>query len=137
MTQSKEKQSQVYPAQFVAFEPDGEVQSFSTIGLVLDIPLCISVELGRADTTVKQVLELGPGSIMELDKTVGQPVDMLVNNRLFARGEVVVVDENFAIRISNIVSPLSRGGALDDLASERPEKAPEGEQTKGEPEEEG
>lgn len=116
----------VHPAQFAAFKPAAEVQSLSGMELLLDIPLRISVELGRAETTVKGVLELGLGSIIELNKIVGEPVDMLVNGRPFARGEVVVVEENFAIRITDILSPSSYGASLNGLSAELDDKKQEG-----------
>ena len=110
---------QVYSAQFATFKSGLEVQALSSMELLLDIPLRISVELGRAETTVKGVLDLGPGSIIELNKMVGEPVDMLVNGRLFAQGEVVVVEENFAIRITDILS-LNGNGTSPNGPSSHP-----------------
>ena len=75
------------------------------MGLVLDIELPIAIELGRTSMLIRDVVKLAPGSIVELDKLSGEPVDVLVNGRLFARGEVVVVDENFAIRVTELVMP--------------------------------
>ena len=65
------------------------------------------MELGRSHQENPEVLELGPGSVVELDKLAGEPVDILVNNKLFARGEVVVIDENFGVRITDILSIAS------------------------------
>jgi len=76
--------------------------------LLLDIYVQITVELGRTNIKVKDVLGLGEGSILELNKPASEPVDLLVNNRLVARGEVVVIDENFGARVTNIVSPMER-----------------------------
>ncbi|GGL44045.1 flagellar motor switch phosphatase FliY [Sporolactobacillus putidus] len=76
--------------------------------LLMDIPLDVSVELGHTQKTVKEVLELGPGSIIELDKLAGEPIDILVNQKYVAKGEVVVVDENFGIRITEIQNHLDR-----------------------------
>jgi flagellar motor switch protein FliN/FliY len=70
------------------------------------------VELGRSSLTVEEILELGPGSVVELNKLAGEPVDILVNDRLIARGEVVVVDENFGVRITEIISPRQRVNAI-------------------------
>ena len=70
----------------------------------MDIPLAISVELGKAKCYVKDLLNLTIGSIVELDKLAGDPVDILVNGKLFAKGEVVVIDENFGVRIQEIVN---------------------------------
>lgn len=75
------------------------------MGLVLDIELPISIELGRTTMLIRDIIRLAPGSIVELDKLSGEPVDLYVNGRLFARGEVVVVDENFAVRLTEIISP--------------------------------
>jgi len=76
--------------------------------LLLDIYVQVTVELGRTIIKVKDVLGLGEGSILELNKPSNEPVDLLVNNRLIARGEVVVIDENFGARVTNIVSPMDR-----------------------------
>ncbi|MBU0509495.1 flagellar motor switch protein FliN [bacterium] len=75
------------------------------MGLVLDIELPLSIELGRTSMLIRDIIKLAPGSIVELDKLSGEPVDLLVNGRLFGRGEVVVVEENFAVRLTEIVSP--------------------------------
>ena len=70
--------------------------------------LRVTVELGRTKRSVKEILELSSGSIIELDKLAGEPVDILVNNRLIAKGEVVVIDENFGVRITDILSQADR-----------------------------
>jgi flagellar motor switch protein FliN len=80
----------------------------SNIDLLLDIPLQVTVELGRTTMAIKEILEIGIGSVIELKKLAGEPVDMFVNNKLIAKGEVVVIDENFSIRITSIVSPEER-----------------------------
>ena len=79
-----------------------------TLDLLLDVPLQITVELGQTQRTVRELLEMAPGTVVELDRLAGEPVDLLVNGRLIARGEVVVIDENFGIRITDIVSPGER-----------------------------
>lgn len=76
--------------------------------LILDIPLDVSVELGKVRMLVNSLLQLGQGSIIELDKPVGEPLEIYINNKLIARGEVVVVEEKFGIRVTDIVSPLER-----------------------------
>lgn len=76
--------------------------------LLLDVPLQLTVELGRTEKTVKEVLDLVPGSIFELDRVAGEPVDIYVNGKLVAKGEVVVIDENFGVRITDIVSVIDR-----------------------------
>jgi flagellar motor switch protein FliN/FliY len=81
----------------------------ASIELLMDVPLQISVELGRTRMNVRQVLELQSGSVVELDRLAGEPVDVVVNDRLMARGEVVVVDDKFGIRITEIVTNGRRG----------------------------
>jgi len=80
--------------------------------MILDIPLDVTVELGRVRMLIKDVLELSSGSIIELDRVAGEPVDLLVNGRLVAKGEVVVIEDNFGIRITEIVSPAERVAGL-------------------------
>ncbi len=82
--------------------------------LLFDVPLRVTVELGRTRMTLKQVLELSVGSLIELDKLTGEPVDILVNGKLIARGEVVVIDENFGVRITDIISPKERLYAFNE-----------------------
>jgi flagellar motor switch protein FliN/FliY len=82
----------------------------------MDIPLEISVELGRVRMFVKDVLDLGTGSIVELDKAAGEPVDVLVNGRLVAKGEVVVIEDNFGVRITEILTPQERLTRLAEVA---------------------
>lgn len=78
------------------------------LDLLLDVPLDVSVELGRNRMTIQDLLALGPGSVIELDKVAGEPLDILVNDRLVARGEAVVVNDKFGVRITDIVSPQER-----------------------------
>jgi flagellar motor switch protein FliN/FliY len=78
------------------------------IGLLLDVPLKLTVELGRTTKLVKEILALAPGSVVELDKLAGEAVDILVNEKLIAKGEVVVIDENFGVRITEIINPEER-----------------------------
>jgi flagellar motor switch protein FliN/FliY len=79
-----------------------------SMDLLFDVQLNLSVELGRTSIPVRDVLQLGPGSIVELDKLAGEPVDILVNGKLIARGEVVVVDENFGVRVTEIASQCEK-----------------------------
>lgn len=100
---------EVQQAQFASFEAPSLSQNESrNLNLLLDIPLQVTVELGRTKRTVKEILELTSGSIIELDKLAGEPVDILVNNRHVAKGEVVVIDENFGVRITDILSQAER-----------------------------
>jgi len=78
------------------------------LDFILDIPLKVSVELGRSQVVIKDLLQLGQGSVLELDKLAGEPLEVLVNGKLVARGEVVVVNEKFGIRLTDIISPLER-----------------------------
>jgi flagellar motor switch protein FliN/FliY len=78
------------------------------IEFLLDIPLTITVELGRTKMLVKDLLQLGQGSVIELDKIAGEPMEVLVNNKLVARGEVVVVNEKFGVRVTDIITPVER-----------------------------
>jgi len=72
------------------------------------VPLEVTVELGRTKKYIREILEFGPGSIIELDKLAGEPVDILVNGKAIAKGEVVVIDENFGVRITDIIHPSKR-----------------------------
>ncbi|MBS4189240.1 flagellar motor switch phosphatase FliY [Bacillus sp. FJAT-49705] len=99
----------VQPAVFSNFEPYPLQENESkNLNMLLDIPLQVTVELGRTKRSVKEILELSAGSIIELDKLAGEPVDILVNNRLIAQGEVVVIDENFGVRVTDIISQSDR-----------------------------
>lgn len=86
------------------------------LDLLMDIPLEISVELGRVRMLVREVVELGAGSIVEIEKAAGEPVDVMVNGRLVARGEVVVIEDNFGVRITEILNPHERLNKLGDAA---------------------
>ena len=102
----------VQPAQFGVIGGAKQTKDVGNIGLILDVPLQITVELGRTKMKIKDILELGLGSIIELDKLAGDPVDIFVNGKLIAKGEVVVIDENFGIKVTDIVSPLERANTL-------------------------
>ncbi len=100
------------PAEFGMLQMPMGVGLQSNIDLLLDVPLQITVELGRTRMLIKDVLELGIGSVVELNKLAGEAVEVFVNNKLIAKGEVVVIDENFAVRITSIVNPQDRLQAL-------------------------
>ena len=74
----------------------------------MDVPLQVTVELGRTNKLIRDILEFNSGSIIELDKLAGDPVDILVNGKIIARGEVVVIDESFGVRITDIIDPSKR-----------------------------
>ena len=82
------------------------------LDLILDIDLNVSVELGKVKMPVKDLLQLGQGSIVELAKSVGEPLDIYVNNTLIAKGEVVILDEKFGIRVADIINPIERVKSL-------------------------
>ena len=83
-------------------------QEFPNLEFILDIPLEVSVELGRTKMMIKDLLHLGQGSVIELDKMAGEPIEILLNQKLVARGEVVVVNEKFGVRLTDIISPADR-----------------------------
>ncbi len=85
-----------------------EVDEIHNLDFILDIPLRVSVELGRTKILVRDLLQLGQGSVVELAKFAGEPLELLVNDKLIARGEVVVVNEKFGIRLTDIISPVER-----------------------------
>ena len=102
----------VQAAQFTPLSTAPLQVNDANIGLILDVPLQVTVELGRTKKSIKEVLELTNGSIVELDKLAGEPVDIHVNGKFLAKGEVVVIDENFGVRITDIVSPEERAAKL-------------------------
>ena len=109
MYAAPQQQVNVQQAQFTNFESANITQSEArNLNMLLDIPLQVTVELGRTKRSVKEILDLSSGSIIELDKLAGEPVDILVNSRLIAKGEVVVIDENFGVRITDILSQADR-----------------------------
>lgn len=95
-------------AEFAPFGEKPRQGGHSNIDLLLDVPLPITVELGRTNMAIRDILDLGPGSVVELDRVAGEPVDILVNGKLVARGEVVVIDESFGVRVVDIVTPAER-----------------------------
>jgi flagellar motor switch protein FliN/FliY len=88
--------------------PREKKEKVSSMDILLDIPLEISAELGRTRMIISDLLQLGQGSVIELNKLAGEPLEILVNQKLVARGEVVVVNEKFGIRLTDIISPLER-----------------------------
>lgn len=98
----------VQPAQFQNFDMSSIMQQKENIGIIMDVPLEITVELGRTHKLIKEILEFSPGTVVELDKLAGEPIDILVNGKHIAKGEVVVIDENFGVRLTDIVSVEER-----------------------------
>jgi len=106
----------VAPAAFANFAPSAGGGAGNDINMILDIPVQLTVELGRTRIPIKHILQLAQGSVVELDALAGEPMDVLVNGYLIAQGEVVVVNDKFGIRLTDIVTPsermrrLSKGG---------------------------
>ncbi len=95
-------------AQFSNLQNTANPAASRGIDFILDIPLQVTVEVGRANILINDLLQLGQGSVVELSKLAGEAMDIFVNQKLIARGEVVVVNEKFGIRITDIISPLER-----------------------------
>jgi flagellar motor switch protein FliN/FliY len=98
----------VQNVQFPNLMPRASAQESGNISLIMDVFMEMTVELGRTRKLIKDILGMGEGTIIELDKLAGEPVDILVNHKLIAKGEVVVIDENFGVRVTEIVSPMER-----------------------------
>jgi flagellar motor switch protein FliN/FliY len=120
LTPEEEQEEEAFPALDPSLAGSVVRQPSATdtegIGILMDIPLEISVELGRVKMLVKDIVELGTGSIVEIDKAAGEPVDVMVNGRLVAKGEVVVIEDNFGVRLTEILNPQERINRLGDAA---------------------
>ncbi|UCG63312.1 MAG: flagellar motor switch protein FliN [Candidatus Zixiibacteriota bacterium] len=107
-------QTSVSKAEFQQLsEPAGEPEG-RNIELLMDVNLPISIELGRTKMSISDILALGPGSVVELNKLAGEPVDLLVNQKIVAKGEVVVIDENFGVRVTQLMTPEERLKSLGE-----------------------
>ena len=98
----------VAPASFASFQPTPVPAAGNDINMILDIPVQLTVELGRTRIPIKHILQLAQGSVVELEALAGEPMDVLVNGYLIAQGEVVVVNDKFGIRLTDIVTPSER-----------------------------
>ena len=98
----------IQPIQFQSFDEGRGSSQKGNINLLLEVPLQVTVELGRTQKLIKDILEFAPGSIIELDKLAGEQVDILVNGKIIAKGEVVIIDESFGVRVTDIVQPSKR-----------------------------
>ena len=107
-TASEVQPEQVAPASFTNFSPTTATSAGNDINMILDIPVQLTVELGRTRIPIKHILQLAQGSVVELDAMAGEPMDVLVNGYLIAQGEVVVVNDKFGIRLTDIVTPSER-----------------------------
>lgn len=97
-------QMSVQPASFQSFSGDyGNDPAHENIGIIMDVPLEVTVELGRTSKSISEILDFAPGTIIELDKIAGEPIDVLVNGKFVAKGEVVVLEESFAVRVTEII----------------------------------
>jgi len=103
----------VQPVQFAPLNQTEQQGLTGNIGLLMDVSMQLTVELGRTKMLIKDILGMGEGTIVELDKLAGEPVDLLVNGKLIAKGEVVVIDENFGVRVTDIISPMERISSLE------------------------
>jgi flagellar motor switch protein FliN/FliY len=107
-TASEVQTDQVSPAAFQNFAPTTASTAGNDINMILDIPVQLTVELGRTRIPIKHILQLAQGSVVELEAMAGEPMDVLVNGYLIAQGEVVVVNDKFGIRLTDIVTPSER-----------------------------
>ena len=104
MPQPDMQNMNIQPAQFQSFSGTGNVVAGQeNIGLIMDVPLEVTVELGRTKKSIAEILDFAPGTIIELDKIAGEPIDVLVNGKFVAKGEVVVIEESFGVRVTEII----------------------------------
>lgn len=104
MPQMNMQNMNIQPAQFQNFTTDySAIQGNENIGLIMDVPLEVTVELGRTSKSISEILDFAPGTIIELDKIAGEPIDVLVNGKYVAKGEVVVIEESFGVRVTEII----------------------------------
>jgi len=115
-TQGAQSANDAQPAASQVFQPLENQQggTDSDIDMIMDIPVQLSVELGRTRLTIKNILQLGQGSVVELDGLAGEPMDIYVNGYLIAQGEVVVVDDKYGIRVTDIITPSDRIARLNN-----------------------
>ncbi len=112
MKNKPEEAVKANPVQFGSLDNSADQKSPRGIEVLFDVQLRVSVELGKTTMTIRDVLALGPGSVVQLDKMAGEPVDIKANDKLIARGEVVVVDESFGVRVTDIVTLEKRLNSL-------------------------
>ncbi len=96
------------PAEFEELEQEGDGGEGVNLDMILDIPVVISMEIGRTQISIRNLLKLNQGSVVELDRLAGEPLDVMVNGTLIAHGEVVVVNEKFGIRLTDVISAMER-----------------------------
>ena len=117
---TEDKTVTVQPVQFASFEDLDQVQgpANQNLNILLDVKLQLTVELGKTELPIKKVLELTKGSIVTLNKAAGEPVELYANGKLIAYGEVVVIEDNFGLRITHITDPARRLNSLSNLSKE-------------------
>ena len=96
------------PASFPSLDGGGAAPAPKNIDFILDIPMQVTVQVGSTKMVIRELLQLGQGSVIELEKLAGEPMEVLVNNKLVARGEVVVVNEKFGVRLTDVISAAER-----------------------------
>jgi flagellar motor switch protein FliN/FliY len=106
--QAEQQAPAVERAGFEQLQDEGGVNLSPELDVILDIPVTVSMEVGNTEITIRNLLQLNQGSVIELDRMAGEPLDVLVNGTLIAHGEVVVVNEKFGIRLTDVVSPSER-----------------------------
>lgn len=118
--QPEDKTVTVQPVQFASFEDLDQVQGpvNQNLNILLDVKLQLTVELGKTELPIKKVLELTKGSIVTLNKAAGEPVELYANGKLIAYGEVVVIEDNFGLRITHITDPAKRLNSLSNMNKE-------------------
>lgn len=112
VTDSPESGEGYEPAAFDELNQAVPGQGETSLDVILDIPVTLSMEIGRTSISIEKLLQLAKGSVVELDRMAGEPLDVLVNGTLVARGEVVVVNDKFGVRLSDVISPAERVGSL-------------------------
>ncbi len=119
-TGADDKTVTVQPVQFASFEDLDQVQgpANQNLNILLDVKLQLTVELGKTELPIKKVLELTKGSIVTLNKAAGEPVELYANGKLIAYGEVVVIEDNFGLRITHITDPAKRLNSLSNINKE-------------------
>ncbi len=105
---SNEEKVKATPVEFEKLEPEKGERETQNLDMLMDVQLTVSVELGRVNMPIEEILNWGPGTVIELDKYSNEPVDILVNNKVIAKGEVVMVDDNLGVRITSLIDKLGR-----------------------------
>lgn len=109
MTEQADSEQAAAPADFQNLQPDARAGGMEgNIDMILDIPVTVSVEIGRSKINIRNLLKLNQGSVVELDRLAGEPMDVIVNGTLIAHGEVVVVNEKFGVRLTDVISAAER-----------------------------